>query len=182
MKIDHFRNAITVLVCGACSASLRSYNFSCNNSSLTWQIPIVMVIWKGKSSNITLPISMKSIGVGSISSTHLTTTISHPSIASHLNTVFIIIYIPIVIIIALAPLLVVTLAFATVPTTTSTTDPTSCALLFGFLDLVLVMRMRAIWSVVFLTAQLLHGPFPLSMPCQWLYGPFHWLETFKEYK
>ena len=133
-----------------------------------------MAIYQGESSRITLPSSMKSRDGGCIPSTLLTPAIAHPSIAPLLNTIYIIIYIPILIIVALATLLAVTLASATA----STTAPTSCVLLLGLLDLDLVTRMQEIWSVVF-AATIITWAFSLELPCRWLDGVLHWLETFK---
>ena len=149
MTIYHFRSIQTELVCGACSVFFRGSSASWNTISIPWQIPVVVVRWQGERYRITLPISMKSIGVGSILSTLFTTAISHPSFSPLLNTIFVIISIPIHISIALSPLLAVALASVTTSTAASTTAPTSCALLLGLLYLGPVTRMQAIWSLVF---------------------------------
>ena len=148
----HFRKSWTALVCGACSASLRVPSASCNTGSLPWQLPVVIFSWQGESARIRLTSSMKSRGVGSITSTLLTTSIAHPSIAYLLDTISIIIYIHIIIIIAIYPLLAVNLASATVSTATSTAASTTVrtiyALLLGLLNIGLVTRIQEIWSVV----------------------------------
>ena len=101
---------------------------------------------ESKSARIALPSSGKSISVGIIPSTILTTSIPVPIIYPILNTFTIIISIPIfIIIVVVVALITVTLASATASTTAST----SCALILGLLYLGLVTWMQAIWSMVF---------------------------------
>ena len=143
-----FRKSQMDLVCGALSAFLRGSSISCNTMNIPRNLPVVMVIWQSEIPRITFLSSMKSRGVGRISSTLLMTAISHPIITPLLITIYIIIYIPILIIISLDPLLTVTLASATASIAASTTTPTSCALLCDLLYIGLVTRMQEIWSVV----------------------------------
>ena len=151
----HFRKNQGALGLSAHSAPLRGSSASYDTNSITWKFPTTMVSSQGKSARITLPSSMKYRSMGGIPPTVLTPEIAHPRIYSLLNTISIIIYIPILITVAL--LLAVTLASSTVSTAVSTsastivstTTPTSCALLLGLPNFGLITRMQAIWRVVF---------------------------------
>ena len=141
----HFGKIRTALGLSAHFASLGGSSASCDTNSLPWQFPIIMVSRQGKNSSITLPSGMKYIIMGFIPSTLLTTEIAHPSIAPLLNTIYKIIYIPI-------PLIVASLLeFTLASDTASTATPTICVLFLGLINFCLVMRMQAIWRVVFTT-------------------------------